>query len=237
MHLDRVSEYQRDQRNSFRAIEKACRGLLHGEREKLKESLESYLQFRRTLDDFQEQVFGAFCRITCFESKLSACCGFESIFTFFADQVITLLLSTPEELETLFHKLEQPNQTGNCVYLGESGCIWRVRPISCAMFLCEQAKQNAFSDDRDAEAAWGELREAEKAYTYPVQPVLFDDLERVFIALGIDSPHMYFHKSPGLLRLKARSGLAGQPLGRHRRGALPNNEAPPFSAKNTQDTK
>ncbi len=121
------------------------------------------------------------------------------------------MLSTPEELESLFHRLEQTNQTGRCVYLGESGCIWRVRPISCAMFLCEQAKQHVFRGGSDAEAAWQELREAEKAYTYPVQPVLFDDLERVFIDLGVDSPHMYFHKSPGLLRLKARSGLGKRP--------------------------
>jgi hypothetical protein len=211
MNLDRVSEYHRDQWHSFRAIEKACRGLLSGELEKLKESLESYLQFRRTLDDFQEQLFGTFCRTTCYESKLSACCGFESIFTFFADQVITFLLSTPEELETLFHKLEQPNLTGRCVYLGEQGCLWRVRPISCAMFLCEQAKQTVFSEDRDAETAWKKLREAEKAHTYPIQPVLFDDLETFFIALGVDSPHMYFHKSSGLLRVKARSGLGKRP--------------------------
>ena len=214
MNLDRVSEYHRDQWHSFKAIEKACRGLLHGELEKLQRSLESYLQFRRTLDGFQEQFFGAFCRTTCYESKLSACCGFESIFTFFADQVITFLLSTPEELEALLHKLEKLNHTGRCVYLGESGCIWRVRPISCAMFVCEQAKQHAFSEEPDTEAAWEKLREAEKTYTYPIQPVLFDDLERIFLDLGVDSPHMYFHKSPGLLRVKARSGLGKRPARR-----------------------
>jgi len=211
MNLNRVSEYQRDQWHSFGAIEKACRGLPYGELEELKESLESYLRFRRTLNDFQEQSFGTFCRTACYESKLSACCGFESIFTFFADQVITFLLSTQEELETLFQKIEQTNHTGRCVYLGESGCIWQVRPISCAMFLCEQAKQQAFSEDRDAETAWEELREAKNAYTYPIQPVLFDDLESFFIALGVDSPHMYFHKSPGLLCLKDRSGLGKRP--------------------------
>jgi hypothetical protein len=226
MNLDRVSEYQRDQWQSFKAIEKACRGLLSGELDELKESLASYLQFRRTLDDFQVQFFETYCRTTCYESKLSACCGFESIFTFFADQVITLLLSTSEELEALFRKLEQPNRTGRCVYLAETGCIWRVRPISCAMFLCELAKQHALSGDCDAEAAWKELREAENAYTYPIQPVLFDDLERVFIELGVDSPHMYFHKSPGLLRLKARSNPGKRPLRRPHGKEWSNDKAP-----------
>jgi hypothetical protein len=211
MHLDRVSEYQQDQWHSFKAIEKACRGLLHGELETLKESLLPYLEFRRNLDNFQAKFFGSFCRTTCYESKLSACCGFESIFTFFADQVVTFLLSTPEEIDALLAKLEQPNRTGRCVYLAEDGCICRARPISCAMFFCEQAKQNVFSTDRDAEVVWKELREAEKLYTYPDQPVLFDDLERIFITLGVDSPHMYFHKSPGLLRVKARSGQGKRP--------------------------
>jgi hypothetical protein len=206
MNLDRVSEYHRDQWNSFRALEVACRGLSVREMDQLKGALEPYLHFRRTLDAFQQKLFGAFCRITCFDTRMSACCSFESIFTFFADQAITYLLSTPEEIEALLAKLEKPNRTARCVYLGESGCLWKVRPIACAMFLCDQARATVFSSDRDAEAAWERLRKAEKAYTYPTRPVLFDDLERVFIDLGVDSPHMYFHKSPGLVRLKARSG-------------------------------
>jgi hypothetical protein len=207
INLDRVSEYQRDQWHSFKAIEKACGRLLPGELEILKNALLPYLQFRTVLDDFYEQFFGSYCRTTCYENNLSACCGFESIFTFFADQVITFLLSTPEDFEALLANLEQPNQSERCVYLTESGCVCRVRPISCAMFFCEPAKQNAFGANPDVAAFWEELKKTEKVYTYPAQPVLFDDLERVFIARGVDSPHMYFHKSPGLLRVKARSGL------------------------------
>ncbi len=207
MNLDHVSEYHRDQWHSFKAIEKACVGLSEAELEKLRESLESYLHFREILHSYQEQYFGSFCRATCFDSGLSACCGFESIFTFFADQIITYLLATPEEHNALLRRLEQPNKTERCVYLGERGCLWRVSPISCAMFFCEQAKETVFSVNRPAQAAWEELQIQEKAYTYPTQPVLFDDLERYFIDLGADSPYMYFHKSPGLLRVKAQSGL------------------------------
>jgi hypothetical protein len=209
MILDRVSEYNREQWKSFRAIEMACDGLPGSELASLKESLHSYLQFRKSLANYQQRHFSSFCQAKCFETDLSACCGFESIFTFFADQVITFLLSTQEELTALFHKLEQPNETRRCVYLNEKGCVWKMSPISCAMFLCEPAKRVVFSDDSNAEAIWEQLRTQEKDYTLPTKPVLFDDLETHFIRLGIDSPHMYFHKSPGLLRLKAESGIKG----------------------------
>jgi len=75
------------------------------------------------------------------------------------------------------------------------------------MVLCEQAKRTVFGEVRGVEATWEQRRMHEKEYTLPTKPVLFDDLERYFINLGVVSPHMYFHKSPGLLRLKARSGL------------------------------
>jgi hypothetical protein len=112
-----------------------------------------------------------------------------------------------------FRQLEQVNNTEGCVYLGENGCMWRISPISCVIFLCEQARRTVFGDDRSAEATWEQLRMQEQEYTRPTKPVLFDDLERYFISLGVDSPHMYFHKSLGLLRLKARSGLEIQTAG------------------------
>ncbi len=211
MNWDHISEYNRDQWNSFKALEKACRGLPEVALEKLQESLVSYLHFRKRLDSYQQEYFGSFCQTTCFDSELSACCGFESIFTFFADQVITFLRSTPEEHETLLGRLAQPNKTERCVYLGGRGCAWKVSPISCAMFFCEQAKEAVFSENHPAQAAWEKLQLQEKAYTYPTQPVLFDDLESYFIDLGAESPYMYFHKSPGLLRVKAQSGL-GRPV-------------------------
>lgn len=206
MNLDHVSEYQRDQWTSFKTIEKACRNLSDLQLRELQESLNAYLQFREDLAEYQQEHFGAFCRAACFDTGISACCGFESIITFFADQVITCLLSTPEQMETIFHKLEQPNRTSHCVFLGDSGCIWSLPPISCAMFLCEKAKRSVFDENQYAKAVWDELLRLEKEYTHPTQPVLFDDVESYFILLGVDSPHMYFHQSPGLLHLKSRSG-------------------------------
>lgn len=207
MNLDLVSEYNRKQWTGFKIIEKACRNLSNLELKELRDNLKSYIQFREDLAAYQQKYFGAFCRAACFESGISACCGFESIITFFADQLITYLLSTPEQMEAIFRKLEEPNQSPGCVFLGETGCIWSLPPISCAMFLCEQAKRSVFDENQHAEAIWGEFLRLEKEYTHPTESVLFDDLESYFILLGVDSPHMYFHQGPGLLHLRSRSGL------------------------------
>jgi hypothetical protein len=73
------------------------------------------------------------------------------------------------------------------------------------MFLCEYAKKSVFDKDPNAEKQWEKLRWREKRYTWPVRPVLFDKLEDYFIRAGYSSSLMYFHNSPGLLRVK---GLA-----------------------------
>ena len=60
--------------------------------------------------------------------------------------------------------------------------------------------------DQDLLAEWERLCRREKRYTWPTRPVLFDELEALCIEAGLKSPLMYFHRSPGLLRLKARKG-------------------------------
>ena len=207
MHAVPISEYNRDQLLSLQAIHKACGRLPDVEILSLVERLGPYIEFRRQLESHQSQYFRDTCEANCFSTGLSACCGFESIITFFADHVINFLLSTPGENGRIVSVLGRANRTGRCVYLQATGCIWRLSPISCAMFLCEDAKQTVFTRHPEAVAPWAELREREKDYTYPTQPVLFDDLEKVFRGLGVDSPNMYFHTSPGLLRLKARAGI------------------------------
>ena len=57
---------------------------------------------------------------------------------------------------------------------------------------------------------WEEFRQEERLYTWPAKPVLFDELEIIFIEAGFDSPLMYLNRSPGLLRLKAKHGLLSQ---------------------------
>jgi hypothetical protein len=46
------------------------------------------------------------------------------------------------------------------------------------------------------------LKQREKHFRWPDRPVLFDDLEKYFMAAGYSSPLMYLNNSPGLLRVK-----------------------------------
>ena len=207
-----MSEYQRDQWLSLTAIRRALEEIPAVERESLRSSLSEYLIFRRELADFHARHFYEHCRRACYETGLSACCGFESIITFFADQLISCLLSEPADAEDLMRVLERPNTTGKCVFLGADGCRWRLPPISCAMFYCDQAKNAVWRDDPDTAAAFEVLRRREKDFTHPDKPVLFDDLERGFRQMGLQTPHMYYHSSPGLVLLKARAGILDESL-------------------------
>jgi len=205
MNMQHLSEYNRDQLASFKTIEKIFRLLPSAELDLLRVKILPYLEFRQALDQFYLKYFQAICHKSCFESSLSACCGFESIITFFSDHVINFLLSEPEAIDSIFRRLQQPNHSRNCVYLGEKGCIWQVRPVSCAMFFCEQAKSQIFREKPETEEVWADLKKQEKDFTWPIKPVLFDQIEKYFIDRGAESPHLYFHKSPGLLRVKAKA--------------------------------
>jgi len=67
------------------------------------------------------------------------------------------------------------------------------------------AKDAVLEKDSNLRAQWEKLLFRERRYTWPSRPVLFDKLEELFIRAGFDSPLMYFHHSPGLLRVKNRS--------------------------------
>ena len=207
MPLQYISDYNRDQLVSFQAILDIMEKLSREEMEELKIMIRPYLVFRQRLDDYHARYFSGYCRKACFDTGLSACCGFESIITFFADQVITVLSSRPEDLEVLIEKLSWPNDTGKCVYTGPKGCVWKLRPVSCAMFFCHEAKVSVFKSYPEAESLWGMFLEQERDFTWPTKLVVFDQIEKFFLRYGVSSPHLYFHRSPGLLKLKAESGL------------------------------
>lgn len=193
---------------SFQAIRSVCEKMSVAEISRLREIAAPYLAYRRQLEDFQLRHFAAHCREACYQTMLSACCGFESIIIFFADQVVTFLCSDPPDIDRLLCRLKQPNRSNHCVFLGEAGCVWRVRPITCAMYLCEDAKRRVFSRNPELASVLEQFREAEKQFTRPTRPVLFDELEKAFMAYGVRTPHMWFHRSPGLLRLKQKHGVA-----------------------------
>jgi hypothetical protein len=72
------------------------------------------------------------------------------------------------------------------------------------MFLCDRAKAAVLEGDRNRGDRWQELLLREKQFTWPDKPILFDDLEELFLQAGLKSPLMYCHLSPGLLRIKAQ---------------------------------
>ncbi len=202
-----VSRYNLDQWDGFTAILRALEKMDRTEIEFLRELSQPYLRFREALEAFQRLYLEPLCVRTCYETGVSACCGFESIFTFFADQVVTLLFSREEEIATLLDVLQKPNKTRRCVYLGSRGCLWKIRPISCTMFFCDEVKNTLIHDSAALQEEWERFQAWEKEFTWPDKEVLFDLLEKHFLHRGVETPFMYFHKSPGLLRVKARAGL------------------------------
>jgi len=205
MGLGVTSDYNRDQLEAIRMIRYFREGLSSSARAALTRRIDPYLEFRADVARFQENVLSEVCTQKCFMSRASACCNREGIATFFADVVVNVLLSSDGEIDALLQTLTEDHGGHKCVYLNGNGCIWRLKPIVCEMYLCEHAKEQGFARDAALAEEWEELRSKEKEYTWPDRPVLFDELEELFIQSGYESPLMYLHRSPGLLRIKARS--------------------------------
>ena len=199
-----ISSYNRDQLEAILMIRQFMGGLSRKQVSQIKRKMDSYLGFRADVAEFQERYFSSLCTEKCFTSQTSACCGREGIATFFADMVINLFLSSEQEIDSLLQTLINDPGGLNCVYLTDTGCIWRMKPIVCEMFLCQHARETVLGVNENLQSQWEKLCQREKRYTWPNRPVLFDDLEELFIKQGFDSPLMYCHHSPGLLRLKAQ---------------------------------
>ena len=202
-----MSEYNQQQKEAFLMVHQHLSGLPLSQLRRLKQRIGSYLEFREAVASFQQTHFADLCSEKCFTSHTSACCGREGIITFFADIVVNVLLSTQEEIDVLLDILDTDTGGSNCVYLHNTGCLWRAKPIVCEMFLCEHAKHLVLDSNEALKSQWETLRQRERLYTWPTRPVLFDELEDYFIEAGFDSPLMYLHHSPGLLHLKAGHGL------------------------------
>ncbi len=197
-----MNSYQQEQAESLAMVQRCLTTLSASERQALEVKISDYLLFRNEVDTFLSDHFSNLCTKKCYQNKLSACCSREGIITFFGDMVVNTLVSCNKEINALVEVLQKSNTGFKCIYLGNNGCMWRVKPIVCEMFLCEQAKKEVFMEKAWAEDAWEELKQRKKLYTWPDRPVLFDDLERYFMDAGYSSPLMYLHNSPGLLRVK-----------------------------------
>lgn len=200
--MEKSSEYQKEQQEALGMIRKHLASLTEHELENLRERTADYLEFRQDVDGFLNKYFSSLCTQTCYRNQLSACCTKEGIITFFADGVANVLESSDEQLDGLQERLAFPHQGNKCIYLGDRGCLWQIKPLVCEMFLCTKAEKEVLSRTPAAQKTWEKLKQKEKSFRWPDQAVLFEDLEEMFIKAGYDSTLMYLHKSPGLLRIK-----------------------------------
>ena len=202
-----MNEYQREQLEALKIVRHGLSRLGDKQRIELIGTIRYYMQFRQVVDRFLNCCFSDVCTHTCYLSHTSACCSKDGIITFFADTVVNGLQATPVQLDRLETVLSGVNGGHRCVYLGSDGCMWTVRPVVCAMFLCDRAMNAVFSDQPEVRKEWESLRRKEKSFKWPDRPVLFDHLEKVFLELGYQSTLMHLNFSPGLLRVKKNAGL------------------------------
>ena len=200
----KVNFYQKEQIDTHLLVARHLDYISFEEKKSLLVLIENYLEFRKKAAFFLERNFKDICTKKCYESSLSACCQKEGIVIFFADFVINALLSKKEDINKLILMLDIENKGNKCIYLGEHGCMWALKPIVCEMFLCNQAQKKVFESDWNIKENWNKLKKCQKLFTWPDRPVLFDELEDYFIKAGLFSPLMYMHNSPGLLRLKKK---------------------------------
>ena len=171
-----MSEYNRDQLEAIRTVRHYLRSLSEPQIFELGKLTKPYLGFRADVVDFQKQHLIETCTQKCFASQTSGCCNREGIATFFADLVINILHSSDEEIDALIETLSRDRGGFKCVYLNRTGCLWRLKPIVCEMFLCEYAKEALLEKDNTLLWQWEKLRQREKEYTWPDRPVLFDEV-------------------------------------------------------------
>lgn len=199
-----MNSYQEEQIDALRMVRRYLATLSPAELQQLKHEAAEYLDFRREVRSFLNTYFSSICTRTCFHSRLSACCSREGIITFFADVLINAMISNVESLDRLETVLKTENMGYKCIYLGNDGCLWNIKPIVCEMFLCDVAQQEVFGRNPRLQMQWEDFQKRRKGFAWPDKPVLFDDIEDRCIKAGLRSPLMYLNNSPGLLRIKRK---------------------------------
>jgi len=197
-----MNSYQAEQLESIEAVRRHLLALPPHEIERLRTRIDDYLHFRRQVETFLTENFSDICSRTCYQNQLSACCSKDGIITFFGDVVVNLLVSEPADIDNLITVLKRKNNGFKCIYLTEEGCMWRVKPVVCEMFLCDAARDEVFGQNPHLNEVWRGFEAGKKKFTWPDRPVLFDDLEKYFMDMECRTALMYLHNSPGLLRVK-----------------------------------
>jgi hypothetical protein len=199
--------YQREQSDSLKLAIAYLKGLTPNEQKGLDAIVGPYLAFRAELENFLKFNFSRFCTGSCYTTQTSACCSRDGVIIFWADVLINANGCDHQDLERLKGAIYHPFKSEKCIYLGPNGCLWRVRPLVCSMFVCDEALAEAFKHNPAAEGQWEGLNQQAKGFRWPDRPVLFDQLEKRSMAAGVDSALMYLHSSPGLLNVKRKAGL------------------------------
>ena len=201
-----MNSYQKEHLDAYTMVQRHVDTLKKEDKEKLRQLSVSYLSFRSDVARFLSDHFSRTCHLKCYQNQLSACCTREGIIAFFADVVVNTMSSSKKEIDRLKAALMKPNEGNKCVYLSEHGCLWRIKPIVCEMFLCDAAQEEIMGNRPDLARQWEEFRSREKKYKWPDRPVLFETLEKIFLESGLSSPLMYLHNSPGLIRVRKMAG-------------------------------
>jgi hypothetical protein len=202
-----LSPYTSQHLETLAVLTRQLKELEAAESEKLRGMLGPYLAYREeTAHFFRDHLIGG-CRRRCLAKNSSGGCGRAGVNVLFSDIVVVHHTAAAEKVDDLGRALEGDRGGKNCAYLGREGCHWAMKPIACEMFLCDELKEEIFAADDGLRREWEQLRAREKEFTKPDRPVLFDDLERFFIEKGVENPLMYFHHSPGLLRLKRKHNV------------------------------
>jgi len=206
-YLKKMSPYQQEQLEALQMVLEYRHSRSAADQKELTYLTAEYLAFRKDVNAFLAKHLSDICTQKCYQSRLSACCSREGIITFFADWVINVEVSSNEENDTLIRVLTKPYEGFKCIYLGRDGCLWRVKPIVCEMFICDPAREKVIHSNPAAQQQWEDFMQLKKQFTWPDRPVLFDAIETIYLEAGYCSPLMYLHNSPGLLRVKQQAGL------------------------------
>lgn len=205
--MDAMNSYQEEQLEALIQVREQLMRMDPSTRNRLKNEIQPYLDFRLRLEDFLRDHLGKYCSQACFKSQTSACCSKDGIITFWADVVINAVCCDEKDFVTLEAAIAKPVHQNKCIYLGDKGCLWKVRPLVCAMFVCEKVQMEVINRNAVLKESWEMHLKYAKSFRWPDKPVLFDRLETIFMDLGCQSPLMYINNSPGLLRIKQKAGL------------------------------
>lgn len=202
-----LNNYQQEQLQALIQIRDKLAQMDTATIERIKSDIVPYLEFRRELQCFMDAYLGGYCTRACFESRTSACCSRDGIITFWADAVINVIHCDDRQLDEMEQSIRHPFRKEKCIYLSDHGCRWEIRPLVCAMFICDSVQVDVIDVDPKLTTQWQMLNDRSKAFRWPERPVLFDSLELIFMERGCRSPLMYINTSPGLLRIKRKAGF------------------------------